>query len=67
MKFVNCKDCGEEYSIKRAKLGYATCLDCGDASASKIMEFRSRCSAPAFNKGAYQPMMSRDDARWAGR
>ena len=67
MKFVNCKDCGEEYSIKRAKLGYATCLDCGDASASKIMEFRRECSAPAFNKGAYQPMMSRDDALWAGR
>ena len=67
MKFEKCKDCGEEYSIKRAKLGYATCLDCGDASASKIMEFRRECSAPAFNKGAYQPMMSRDDARWAGR
>jgi hypothetical protein len=31
------------------------------------MEFRARCSAPAFNKGAYQPMMTREDARWAGK
>ena len=65
--FVNCKDCGEEYSLKRAKLGYYTCLECGEASASKIMEFRARCSAPAFNKGAYQPIMTLEDARWAGK
>jgi len=64
---VHCRKCGEEYSIKRAKLGYAVCLECGDAKAVEVAEFRSKCSAPAFNKGAYQPMMTFDDAKWAGR
>jgi len=67
MSFVNCKECGEEYSMKRAKLGYPLCLECGEDHANRIANFRSKCSAPAYNKGAYQPMMSMDDARWAGR
>tara|TARA_R110000851_G_scaffold332985_1_gene510698 strand:+ start:986 stop:1189 length:204 start_codon:yes stop_codon:yes gene_type:complete len=67
MSFVNCKECGEEYSMKRAKLGYHLCLECGDQRANRIANFRSKCSAPAYNKGAYQPMMSTDDARWAGK
>ena len=66
-KIVHCSECGEEYNIKRAKLGYSTCLDCGDALAGRIARYRTRCSAPAFNKGAYQPVMTLDDARWAGR
>jgi ribosomal protein L37AE/L43A len=67
MSFVNCKECGEEYSMKRAKLGYYLCLECGDSRATRIANFRSKCSAPAYNKGAYQPMMTIDDARWAGK
>ena len=67
MSFANCKMCGEEYSIKRAKLGYHLCLECGDSRAGQIASFRSQCSAPAYNKGAYQPMMHTEDARWAGR
>jgi len=64
---ANCRECGEEYNTKRAELGYATCLSCGDSSARKIARRRSRCSAPAFNKGAYQPVMSKDDAKWVGK
>ena len=64
---VHCRECGEEYNIKRAKLGYAVCLDCGEKDAHRIASFRARCSAPAFNKGAYQPVMTVGDARWAGR
>ena len=64
---VHCSECGEDYNIKRAQLGYTTCLDCGDKDANKIAQRRARCSAPAFNKGAYQPMMTLKDARWAGR
>jgi len=64
---VNCRECGEEYNPKRAALGYATCLSCGDASARELARHRSRCSAPAFNKGAYQPVMSKDDAKWVGK
>jgi len=64
---ANCRECGEEYNTKRAELGYATCLSCGESSAIKIARRRSRCSAPAFNKGAYQPVMSKDDAKWVGK
>jgi ribosomal protein L37AE/L43A len=63
---VNCKECGEEYSMKRAKLGYHLCLECGESRADRIAKFRSKCSAPAYNKGAYQPIMTMEDARWAG-
>ena len=64
---VHCRECGEEYNIKRAKLGYAVCLECGDKYAHKIANFRARCSAPSYNKGAYQPVMTLKDARWVGR
>mgnify|MGYP003656691136 FL=1 len=67
MSMVNCKSCGEEYSMKRAKLGYHLCLECGDERANRIANFRSKCSAPAYNKGAYQPIMDVDSARWVGR
>jgi predicted nucleic acid-binding Zn-ribbon protein len=43
---VYCIDCGEEFSYQRRKLGYKTCLDCGEDK--KIFP-----TAPAFNKGAY--------------
>ena len=62
-----CVECGEEYNPKRAALGYRVCLDCGEVSAKKIARYRSKCSAPAFNKGAYQPVMSKDDAKWVGK
>ena len=64
---AECKLCGEEYSDKRLALGYHLCLECGDTRASRIARQRARCSAPAFNKGAYQPVMSTKDARWVGR
>ena len=67
MSKVNCKMCGEEFSLMRAKLGYHLCLECGDSRANRIADFRSRCSAPAYNKGAYQPIMEVDAARWVGR
>ncbi len=62
-----CLECGEEYNIKRQRLGYVTCLECGDKSAQKQIEHKKKCSAPAYNKGAYQYIGSRQDARWAGR
>lgn len=32
---VYCNECGEEYSMKRYRLGYKLCLDCGDTIARK--------------------------------
>jgi len=66
-QIVNCSECGEEYNIKRAKLGFSTCLDCGDKEANRISKFRSRCCVPLYNKGPVQPIMTLSDARWAGR
>tara|TARA_R110002074_G_scaffold333664_1_gene503876 strand:+ start:347 stop:556 length:210 start_codon:yes stop_codon:yes gene_type:complete len=64
---AECKLCGEEYPARRLELGYHLCLDCGDARAHRVANHRARCSAPSFNKGAYQPVMTVGDARWVGR
>lgn len=62
-----CLECGEEYNPKRKQLGYATCLGCGDKEAQKSIEHKRKCSAPLYNKGAYQYVGSRTDAKWIGR
>jgi ribosomal protein L37AE/L43A len=43
-----CRKCREEiYPTERAKLGYDTCLNCGDKRKQYTI-------APAYNKGSYQ-------------
>ena len=64
---VSCLECGAQYSPKRKALGYTNCLDCGAAEANKEMKRRSKCVAPAFNKGAYQYVGSFEEAKWVGR
>lgn len=63
----HCFECGEEYNIRRRDLGYKTCLECGDKQARKASEHKKKCTAPAYNKGAYQYVGSREAARWLGR
>lgn len=58
-----CIKCGEEYSDKRAELGYETCLECGNIDALKEIKRKSKCIAPAYNKGAYQYITSKDCVR----
>jgi hypothetical protein len=55
-----CIECQEEYSDKRYKLGYRTCLECGGKEARKEINRRKKCLAPAFNKGAYQYITSKE-------
>lgn len=62
-----CLECGEEYNPKRKQLGYTTCLKCGDKEAQKSIEHKRKCSAPLYNKGAYQYVGSHNDAKWIGR
>ena len=62
-----CKECYEEYSDRRKALGYDTCLNCGDIAAAKQALRKAKCVAPAFNKGAYQYIASKEAARWAGK
>ena len=62
-----CINCGEPYNPKRARLGYRTCLKCGEKEAEVEVARRAKCVAPAFNKGAYQYVGSRSDALLVGR
>ena len=36
MKDNECRNCGEEFPMPRAELGYELCLECGDAVAKKV-------------------------------
>ena len=56
---VECVLCGDDYSEKRLALGYKTCLDCGETRALKEKTRKARCSAPAYNKGAYMYVSSK--------
>ena len=58
--FAVCNYCGEHYSAKRKELGYVSCLDCGEQHAQKQKDFKAKCTAPAYNKGAYQYVASTD-------
>jgi hypothetical protein len=54
-----CRVCGNEFSEKRATLGYETCLLHGETE-------REFTVAPAYNKGAYQ-VISRQNVKDIGR
>ena len=62
-----CLDCGTQFNPKRLRLGYTCCLSCGDGYAKKEIIRKSKCVAPAFNKGAYQYVGSIEDAKLIGR
>ena len=65
--YVKCVKCENSFSVKRKKLGYDTCLECGAVDAKKISVHRSKCTAPAFNKGAYMYVSSKSMAKDLGR
>jgi hypothetical protein len=67
MDWPHCFDCGEEFNPKRRALGYEHCLECGESHAHEVSEHRKKCTAPLYNKGAYQYVGSIQDARNAGR
>jgi hypothetical protein len=62
-----CKVCQIEYNSARRALGYRTCLDCGSTIALREAVRRAKCTAPAYNKGAYQYVGSMSTAREIGR
>lgn len=47
-----CVDCGDDYPTERAKLGYRTCLFCGEDRART--ERMSWCVIQEYTKGNYQ-------------
>ncbi len=64
---AQCVKCFEFYADRRKAIGYDTCLECGSVSASREAIRRTRCVAPAFNKGAYQYVPSARAAKDVGR
>ena len=60
MNYAICRQCGEDYSIKRYNLGYISCLDCGQKHAEAEAKYKATCTAPAYNKGAYQFITSKE-------
>lgn len=61
-----CK-CGNSIHPKRLELGYFTCLLCGEKEAQKEATRKARSAAPAYNKGAYQYVTSKQMAKDVGR
>jgi ribosomal protein L37AE/L43A len=62
-----CIKCSNKFSQKRAKLGYKTCLPCGDVAATRETLRKCRSVAPAFNKGAYTYVYSTEQAKSLGK
>ena len=58
-----CRFCGEDYPKRRMELGYLSCLDCGEKFAEKEKAFKAKCTAPAFNKGAYTYISSTEQVK----
>ena len=62
-----CIECYSDYPDKRKLLGYKTCIDCGDKAAHKEAIRKSKCTAPLFNKGAYQYIGNFEETKHIGR
>ena len=62
-----CIECGDSFNPKRRDLGYRVCLECGDKEAARQTLKKSKCTAPAYNKGAYMYVTSSYMAKEIGR
>ena len=62
-----CVECGENFHPRRRELGYYTCLECGDKEATRQILRKARCTAPAYNKGAYMYVSSSSMAKEVGK
>jgi hypothetical protein len=62
-----CNICADSFPVQRKELGYNVCLACGGRKAEAEKIRKSKCTAPAYNKGAYQYITSRDMAKDAGK
>jgi ferredoxin-like protein FixX len=64
---AQCIVCYEPFNPRRLELGYRTCLECGGKAAVKEKARKAKCSAPAYNKGAYQYVGTVQAAKGVGR
>jgi hypothetical protein len=61
--FAVCEFCGEQYPARRKELGYRSCLECGDIQAQKEKIFKSKCTAPAYNKGPFMLITNKEQVK----
>jgi len=62
-----CIICGSEVLERHWKAGYRACFACREKKAQEIKRAKSKQNAPAYNKGAYQPLTSRQMVLDVGR
>lgn len=53
-----CRQCGEEFPLRRYELGYRLCLTCGEASSLHV----KRCTVP-FHKQGYSLVTDRSELK----
>lgn len=58
MNTTTCRECGDEFSIRRYALGYRVCLSCGEEESKKI----TRCTVP-FHKQGYSLVTNRAELK----
>ena len=56
MGIVLCIECEEEFAIARKRLGYNTCLECGEAQARQVIH----CTVP-MPKSSYVVITNKAD------
>lgn len=64
---AECTECGDNFNPRRYDLGYHVCLVCGDKEAARETLKKSKCTAPAYNKGAYMYVTSSFMAKEVGK
>lgn len=62
-----CQKCDEEYSDKRAELGYNSCLSCGAEEAHEQAIAKSKRIASLFNKGGLMYITDGEDLKTLGK
>jgi len=62
-----CERCDGEFSDGREKLGYKTCLVCGEEDAQIEIEKKKLRVATPYNKGPYMFITSRSMVKDLGR
>jgi len=64
---AKCEICEEEYSNKRAELGYDTCLKCGEIDAREETNKKKMRIATPYNKGPYMYICSKKELIGMGK
>lgn len=64
---AECVSCGDDFNPKRYRLGYRTCLECGQTLALQEKVSKSRRTAILVNKSAYQYITNVEMTKSFGR